>query len=171
MQEPVNQISETFDFDRPVQLNPNYREIETRQNNLERNPFMQAYTALQIVYIAVPIIAGVDKFTYFLTDWTQYLAPVFPGLLGISSVSFLYGIGILEIIAGIGVAFRPRIFGYVVAGWLTCIIINMFVLGKFFDLSLRDFGLALGAYALARLTEAKSKDVLLDDDYTSPVIH
>ena len=123
--------------------------------DLDRDRFMQGYTTLQIAYVLLPIITGVDKFTYFLTDWSNYVAPVFPQLIGLSSVQFLYIAGAIEICAGIGIAFRPRFFGYVMALWLAGIMINLFILGKYFDVCLRDFALAMGAYALARLTDAK----------------
>jgi hypothetical protein len=61
---------------------------------------------------------------------------------------------VVEIAAGVLVALRPRIGGYVVAVWLWAIIVNLLVAGDYFDIALRDFGLSLGALALARLAEA-----------------
>jgi hypothetical protein len=61
---------------------------------------------------------------------------------------------VVEIAAGVLVAFRPRIGGYVVAVWLWAIIVNLLVAGDHFDIALRDFGQSLGALALARLAEA-----------------
>jgi hypothetical protein len=56
---------------------------------------------------------------------------------------------------GLGlVAFKPRIGGYVVALWLWGIIINMLLMPGYFDIVLRDFGMSLGALALARLSQA-----------------
>ena len=60
-------------------------------------------------------------------------------------------VGVIEIIAGIGVALKPRIFAYVVAAWLAGIILNLLTLSGFYDVALRDFGLMLGALTLARL--------------------
>jgi uncharacterized membrane protein HdeD (DUF308 family) len=61
-------------------------------------------------------------------------------------------IGVIEIIAGILVAIKPRIGAYVVATWLCGIIINLLLLSGYYDIALRDFGLALGAIALGRLS-------------------
>jgi hypothetical protein len=62
-------------------------------------------------------------------------------------------VGIIEIVAGIGVFLKPRIFGYVVSAWLVCIIINLVISGTYLDVALRDLGPAIGAFALARLGE------------------
>lgn len=62
-------------------------------------------------------------------------------------------VGVIEIIAGIGVALKPRIFAYVVAAWLVVIISNLLLIPGYFDIALRDFSLFLGALALARLSQ------------------
>jgi hypothetical protein len=69
----------------------------------------------------------------------------------------MYGVGVIEIIAGILVALRPRIGSLVVAVWLLGIIINLLILGSFFDVALRDFGLMIGALALNRLATAHTR--------------
>jgi hypothetical protein len=60
--------------------------------------------------------------------------------------------GVIEIVAGLGVAFKPRIFAYVVSAWLLLIIANLLMIPGYFDVALRDLGLSLGALALARLS-------------------
>ena len=109
----------------------------------------EAYRILHFAFVVAPIVAGLDKFTNLLTDWTQYLAPFLGDLIG--AQTFMYVVGIIEIAAGIGVALKPRIFAYVVAAWLLGIILNLLILPGYFDIALRDLGLALGALALARL--------------------
>lgn len=66
----------------------------------------------------------------------------------------MYAVGAIEILAGIVVAVRPRIGGYLVAAWLSGVIVNLVLTGDFHDIALRDFGLVLGALTLARLAEA-----------------
>jgi hypothetical protein len=116
-------------------------------------PAYQAYQILYIGFIAAPFLAGLDKFTHFLTNWNQYLAPVVERLLPISGHTFMLLVGIVEMAAAVLVAARPRIGAYVVAAWLLGIIINLLLIPGYFDVALRDFGLALGALALARLSE------------------
>lgn len=116
-----------------------------------RDPEYQAYQALRFAFVAIPIIAGIDKYFNVLTSWEQYLAPAFPNLLGATPRSLMLGAGLIEVLAGIGVAFKPRIFGWVVAAWLLGIVVNLMIRGGFYDIAARDFGLCLGAYALARL--------------------
>lgn len=114
-------------------------------------PGYQAYQLLHFVFVVAPIIAGIDKFLHLLCNWDQYLAPWIANLSPIGGHSLMLIAGIIEIAAGILVAFMPRIFGYVVAIWLWLIIINLLTMGTYFDIALRDFGLSLGALALSRL--------------------
>lgn len=115
------------------------------------DPAYQAFRALQVGFVAAPIIAGLDKFLGFLTDWTQYLWPGFADLIGLTPAAFMSVVGVVEIIAGLVVVFKPRLGGYIVAAWLAGIILNLLLLGDFWDIALRDLGLAIGAFALARL--------------------
>jgi hypothetical protein len=116
-------------------------------------PAYQAYQILHIGFIAAPALAGLDKFTHFLTNWDQYLAPAVEQLLPVSGHTFMLFAGLVEMAAAALVAVRPRIGAYVVAAWLFGIILNLLLIPGYFDVALRDFGLALGAIALARLSE------------------
>lgn len=113
------------------------------------NPAYQAYRILQAGFVAAPIIAGLDKFFNILVDWEQYLSPLVGDL--IPPDVFMAIVGVVEIIAGIGVAIKPRIFAHVIAAWLGGIILNLLLIPGYYDVALRDLGLALGALALARL--------------------
>lgn len=122
-----------------------------RATTQAQNPAYQAYRILQAGFVAAPILAGLDKFFNVLVDWEQYLAPFIGDL--IAPGVFMAIVGVVEIIAGIGVALKPRIFAYVVAAWLVGIIVNLLLIPGFYDVALRDLGLALGALALGRLSE------------------
>ena len=99
------------------------------------------------------MIAGLDKFVYFLTDWQQYLTPLVFRMTGITPRTFMYLAGIVEIAAGILVAVKPRYGAYIVAVWLWAIIVNLLLIPDFYDVALRDFGLSIGALALVRLSK------------------
>jgi hypothetical protein len=114
-------------------------------------PVYQAYQILHWGFVAAPIIAGADKFVHLLTNWDEYLAPAIAQMLPISGHTFMLVVGVIEIVAGLLVAVRPRIGAYVVAGWLVGIMLNLIIRGHALDIVLRDFGLCLGALALARL--------------------
>jgi hypothetical protein len=113
----------------------------------------QAYQLLHIAFIAAPILAGLDKFFHLLTNWDMYLAPWIAALSPISGHNLMLFVGLVEIAAGIWVAFAPRSGAYVVAIWLWLIIINLLSYPGYFDIALRDFGLSLGALALGRLSQ------------------
>jgi hypothetical protein len=118
------------------------------------NPTYQAYLTLRVGFVVAPILFGLDKFTNLLTDWTTYLAPTVDRLVPGSATSAMLTVGIIEIVAGLVVAVRPKIGGYLVAAWLAGIITNLLLLGDHYDVALRDFGLLLAALALARLATA-----------------
>ncbi|MDB4994029.1 MAG: hypothetical protein JWM74_1461 [Myxococcaceae bacterium] len=113
----------------------------------------QAYEILHWGFVAAPVLMGLDKFAQLLTDWDAYVAPPIARALGGSTHGFMLVVGGIEIAAGLLVALRPRIGAYVVAAWLAGIIVNLLVGGHFLDVALRDFGLCLGALALARLSQ------------------
>lgn len=112
----------------------------------------QAYRILHVGFTVLPIVAGLDKFCQILVNWDQYLAPAVTRVLPVTAHTFMLAVGVIEIAAGVLVALRPRIFAYVVMLWLWGIIINLLLTPTgFYDIALRDFGLSLGALALARL--------------------
>lgn len=111
----------------------------------------QAYRILHLGFTVAPIVAGADKFFGLLVDWDRYLAPWIANLSPIGGHGLMLLVGVVEIVAGLVVAFRPRFGGYLVAAWLGGIILNLLTLPGYFDVALRDFGLALAALALARL--------------------
>jgi hypothetical protein len=102
-------------------------------------------------FVILPIVFGLDKFTNILTDWERYLAPWLVDLLPFSAHTAMLIVGIVEIAAGIMMAIKPRYAAYVVALWLTGIIINLLTFSGFYDIALRDFGLLVAALALAQL--------------------
>ena len=113
----------------------------------------EAYRILHLAFIVAPIVAGLDKFFNLLVNWEQYLPAFANRLLGGHGHEFMLVVGVIEIVAGLGVAFMPRIFAYVVSLWLLLIVVNLLMIPGYYDVALRDFGLALAALALARLSQ------------------
>src|SRR5262245_28535984 len=103
-------------------------------------PAYQAYQILHLGFTAAPLLAGLDKFLHLLANWDQYLSPLVSRLLPLSGHTFLLIVGVIEIIAGLLVAVRPRLGGYVVMAWLWGIIINLLLIPGYYDVALRDFG-------------------------------
>jgi uncharacterized membrane protein YphA (DoxX/SURF4 family) len=124
---------------------------DTRLSLRTSTPTQQAYLLLRTVFTVAPILFGLDKFANLLTDWPGYLAPWVDNIVPGTAQQFMYVVGVIEIVAGILVAVRPRIGALVVALWLTGIIVNLLILGNYYDVALRDFGLLVGALALNRL--------------------
>jgi hypothetical protein len=115
-------------------------------------PAYQAFLVLYAGFTALPILAGADKFFHVLVDWDRYLAPSIAGLLPVSGHTFMLAVGVIEVAAGILVFAWPRVGALVVALWLLGIIVNLLLhTTGYYDVALRDFGLSLGALALARL--------------------
>jgi uncharacterized membrane protein YphA (DoxX/SURF4 family) len=122
-----------------------------RATTTTTEPARQAFLLLRTVFTVAPIIFGLDKFTNILADWTIYLAPQATALVPLPAQTFMYVVGVVEIVAGIAVAVRPKFGSLLVAAWLCGLIVYLLLLGAFFDVALRDFGLLVGALALNRL--------------------
>ena len=117
----------------------------------------EAFLILRTAFTVAPILFGLDKFFNVMTDWPKYLAGQLNDLIPGSAHQAMLMVGVIEIVAGLLVLWRPRIGAYVVALWLAGIIVNLLVLGGYGDVALRDFGLLLAALALARLAPAYSR--------------
>src|SRR4051794_16494977 len=115
------------------------------------DPAQHASLLLRTVFTVAPIAFGLDKFANLLTDWPGYLAPWIDRLVPGTAQQAMYAVGVVEIVAGLVVAVAPRFGGWLVAAWLGGIIINLVTFSGFYDVALRDFGLLVGAVALARL--------------------
>jgi len=126
-------------------------------DNTANSPARQAFRILQFGFTVAPILAGLDKFFHLLVNWDQYLPGVVARMSPVQPHALMLVVGFIEIVAGIGVALKPRIFAYVVAAWLALIIINLLLIPGYFDVALRDFGLLLGALALGRLSQQFSR--------------
>ena len=115
------------------------------------DPAFQAFWLLRIGFTVAPIVFGLDKFLNWLVDWEIYLAPEINDLVPGNAHQAMLAVGVIEIIAGLAVAVRPRFGGYLVAAWLAGIIVNLLLQADFYDIALRDLGLLLAALTLARL--------------------
>ena len=131
---------------------------------------------MRFVFTVAPIIAGLDKIYYGLTDkwllvdWYQYL---WPGIksMGVTNDMFAWVVGIVEVVAGLVVAFRPDFGGYLVMAWLWGIIVNLLLIPGYYDIALRDFGLSLGALSMARLWWPRYHDLALTNSDRVGEVH
>ncbi|GGY41272.1 hypothetical protein [Streptomyces djakartensis] len=117
------------------------------------DPGYQAFAILRVGFTVAPVLVGLDKFANLLVDWPSYLAPWIDDVVPGSAQAAMYAVGVVEVLAGLAVAFAPRFGGWLVAGWLAGVIVNLLTIPGFYDIALRDFGLLLGAVALARLAQ------------------
>lgn len=116
-----------------------------------------AFLMLRSVFTIAPIAFGLDKFADILTDWEKYLAPWINDLVPGTAHQAMLAVGAVEVVAGIAVAIAPRYGALLVAGWLAGIILNLVTMGEYYDVALRDFGLLVGALALALLAFDRQK--------------
>lgn len=112
----------------------------------------QLQNTLRLTYGLVPVVAGLDKFTNLLTNWSDYLGS-FKDSVPFGPATFMSIVGIIEIIAGILVLTRPLIGAYIVTIWLICIALELLLATHFYDVAVRDLVIAIGAFTLAQLTK------------------
>ena len=120
-------------------------------DRLKSDPAYQAFWLLRVGFAALPTLFGLDKFFDVTVNWEIYLAPWINDIVPGSGAEAMYAVGVVEILAGVAVALKPRYAAYVVAAWLGGIIVNLLTLSGYYDVALRDFGLLVGALTLARL--------------------
>src|SRR5207253_8626223 len=121
------------------------------------------YWALRVAFGLGPLLAGLDKFTNILVNWEKYLSPYATRSLPVSPTTFMHAVGVIEIIVGFCILFgATRVFGYIAMIWLWCIALNLMTTGNYYDIAVRDILLGIGAYALARVTEARESVVYVE---------
>jgi hypothetical protein len=130
------------------------RAVTTERSPSVHDPAYQAFWLLRIGFFVAPVLFGLDKFVDWLVDWERYLAPEFNDLIPGNAHQAMLTVGVVEVVAGLVVALRPRFGGYLVAAWLAGIILNLLLIADYYDVALRDFGLLLAALTLARLATA-----------------
>ncbi|WOD44276.1 DoxX family membrane protein [Hwangdonia lutea] len=113
---------------------------------------MNEQTLLKYTFGLVPIVAGLDKFTNILTDWSQYLSSGFQDLLPFDASTFMIIVGIIEIVAGIIVLVKTKIGAIIVALWLALIALTLIFSGHYLDVAVRDLVMAIAAYVLFKLS-------------------
>jgi len=120
----------------------------------EQKVIESVWWTLRISFGLLPLLAGLDKFFNLLVYWPKYIAPLFATVIPVTVPHFMHLVGAIEIVAGLGLLFTAwsKSFAYVVAGWLTCIVIDL-IAGKFFDIAVRDLAMVVTAVSLARLTD------------------
>jgi len=114
-------------------------------------------TLLKFTYGLVPIVAGLDKFTNILTDWSQYLAPWMASMLPFSPEAFMMIVGVIEIVAGILVLTKTEFGAYLVSAWLIAIALQLLSSGNYLDVAVRDLVMAIGAFSLANLWRSQKQ--------------
>jgi len=120
---------------------------------MERN-LQNAWWPLRLAFFVGPFVAGLDKFTHLLANWDQYLSPIAAHILGGLSHPFMLVVGVIEMCVGLMIITKwTRIGAYIASIWLVLIALNLITTGQYFDVALRDIGLSLSAFGLAKLTE------------------
>ena len=122
------------------------------------NRLNTTWWALRVLFGLVPIAAGIDKFFNLLTNWETYLNPLATKVIPLSPATFMHIVGVIEIIAGLVVLSHfTKLGAYVVTAWLVAIALNLFTMGRFLDVGVRDLGLAVAAFSLAQLTAVREE--------------
>lgn|SRR5690606_4613005 len=114
-------------------------------------------TILKYTFGLVPIVAGLDKFTNILTQWSQYISEGFAAMLPFEPTTFMMIVGVIEIVAGFLVLTRTKLGAYVVSAWLVAIALTLILSWSYVDVAVRDLVMAIAAFSLAKLSEGTSK--------------
>ncbi len=113
------------------------------------------WLALKIIYGLIVLIAGIDKFLFILSPHNDnFISALVKAILPVSTLHFLYGVGIFEIIIGIMILTNFTYWGaLLLMAWYLIIDVNLFTIGPtFYLLILTNLGHAAASYTLAKLT-------------------
>ncbi|MCM8570290.1 hypothetical protein NE848_12935 [Gramella jeungdoensis] len=124
------------------------------------NPNLQLVKKLlKYTFGLVPIVAGLDKFTNLLTNWSLYLSEGLTGILPFEPSTFMMIVGIIEIAAGVLVLTKTKIGAYIVSAWLVAIALTLIFSWNYVDIAIRDLVMAIAAFSLAKLSELDANKV------------
>ncbi len=121
------------------------------RDRVAADPAYGAFLLLRLGFVVLPLLMGLDKFFNVMVDWPDYLAPWIVDVIPVSAETAMLVVGVVEILAAVMIAIRPRYAAYVVAAWLVGIILNLLTYSGFYDVALRDVGLLVAALTLALL--------------------
>ncbi len=124
------------------------------------NTLSSVYVPLRITFGLVPLLAGLDKFTNLLADWTAYLPPFAADLLPFSATTFMMIVGVIEIVAGLAVLTKfTRLGAFVVMAWLILLAAAVATAG-YLDIAVRDLVMAVAAYTLGTIAGLRGEQWL-----------
>lgn len=132
---------------------------KTSNEAVNRTALDNIFTLLKLTFVILPIVAGIDKFTNLLTDWEKYLNPTFASMLPFSAAFFMKIVGVIEIIAGLIVLFRPSVGGLIVAAWLAVIALTILASGNYLDVAVRDLVMAISAFSMSRISKFSNQKI------------
>ena len=140
---------------KPTDLTTHSQSGPTAQR-LRTDATYQAFWLMRVGFTLVPILFGADKFAHVMVNWDKYLAPELQHWLSPFGTvhQSMFAVGVIEIVAGIAVLLLPRVGGYIVALWLAGIIVNLALIGGYWDIMMRDVALFLLAVTFTRLASA-----------------
>lgn len=122
------------------------------------NKLQTPWITLKFALGLMAFLAGLDKFFNLLTNWEQYVSPLVQKVLPFSASTFMHIAGLIEIVVGLAILTKAtRLGAYVASAWLVCIALALLTSGHFFDIAVRDAELAVAAFVLAKMTEARQE--------------
>ena len=123
----------------------------------------QGWWALRIGLGGAAFLAGLDKYFNLLANWPKYISPLALKLLPFSGQSFMYIVGVIEMIVGLAILTKwTRLGAYAASIWLLMIALNLLSTGTFIDIAVRDVEMAIAAFVLARLSEVRSRSLAVE---------
>lgn len=119
------------------------------------DPLFVAFRILQVMFVAMPIGAGMDKFFHLTANWDHYVSPVVPFLTQIRVHEASLLIAPLEIAVGLMVAFKPRIGAVAAMLLFGMITMNLFITPGQLHIAFLHLCLCLNAVVLFILSRKR----------------
>lgn len=111
-----------------------------------------AFRLLQVMFVAMPMIAGFDKFFHLVTNWDIYVSPLVIQLTHIPAREMTYLWAPLEMAVGLMVALKPRIGSLAAFLMFGLISIDVLATPGHLHLAMLDFCMCMDAVVLCILS-------------------
>ncbi|MFX5756665.1 hypothetical protein ABTE27_22200, partial [Acinetobacter baumannii] len=82
------------------------------------------------IFVAVPFLAGLDKFFNLITDWEKYVSPTIKPLVPLSEKQIMRATGVAEIGVGLLTCKRPVLGSLIFVGMMSGIVLNLLTMKK-----------------------------------------
>jgi hypothetical protein len=125
---------------------------------------LRIYQILRLMFVLIPLVAGVDKFYYAITDWDRYV-PTLLTSMHIEAHPIMVFAGLIEIAVALLVAFKPRVGALAMIGMLGGIMLDLLAIPRQLHIILLNCCLCVSSLCLFLLASKQEMLQRMNSDF------